>query len=578
MSEREVRLQEEVTSCNFNLFHFFFRQSTYRIIIIILNPLNSVEATIMTASIRTYNEIDLIELLSTIIDACARGCQVIQEVNRKRQRNSNRNSASKKAFCVQYKVAGDPRSALTEADLNSQHVIMDCIQSVYGSSLNIIGEEDGDGDGDGDIDGENTTTHSCSVFEKYNVDPPSKREINKSIPNELIDEECHFHRSKLTVPSKDLTIYIDPMDGTRQFVEGRLQNVQCLIGITYKGHPIGGVIGLPFVPLETGDDSIKVVFAMNFSECNIVDTISFENGVCQSTSKNNDNDSEQKDTNIWHSLDRVYGNSDESDLKSSLKIFTGNPTYLHKRHALQHLQHFTEKNGDSLNLRVTGGCGNQILRATAYSTANSGMGNAIAIINPGACSWDTAAPSSIMFASMAKFGDNGNGNAKVTDMFGGELVYNPSGDIVENDLGALISCGEKAVEYHEKLVAAMRADKIILDSLLHKYWNNFSSDDSKNGGFRKDEEEIRLKLKNAQVNPQNVHLTRNSQGYVIKCDEIQTLVSDQMDVKGSKLIGYAMPLESNELQLFWSIGKDSRIELPDTVQLCKTNSTIKLII
>ncbi len=30
------------------------------------------------------------------------------------------------------------------------------------------------------------------------------------------------------------TVFIDPLDGTREFVEGRLDAVQCLIGIAYK--------------------------------------------------------------------------------------------------------------------------------------------------------------------------------------------------------------------------------------------------------------------------------------------------------------------------------------------------------
>ena len=30
-------------------------------------------------------------------------------------------------------------------------------------------------------------------------------------------------------------IFVDPVDGTREFVEGRLESVQCLIGIAYKG-------------------------------------------------------------------------------------------------------------------------------------------------------------------------------------------------------------------------------------------------------------------------------------------------------------------------------------------------------
>merc|ERR1711862_624883 len=40
--------------------------------------------------------------------------------------------------------------------------------------------------------------------------------------------------------------YVDPLDGTREFVEGRLENVACLIGIAKNNRSIAGVIGLPF--------------------------------------------------------------------------------------------------------------------------------------------------------------------------------------------------------------------------------------------------------------------------------------------------------------------------------------------
>ena len=498
----------------------------------------------------TSENINLLELLSTLADACARGCQVILAVNKKRQ-EQKKDPSKDEAINVQYKVADDPRSALTEADLNSQLVIMECIRSVYGSSLNIIGEEDGD-------EADETTAN----FGKYNVDPISKRGMNKSLFNKSLEEG--FSLSKMSVPSKDVTVYIDPMDGTREFVEERLQNVQCLIGITLKGKPVGGVIGLPFVNFDESesDDSNNITCSMNVNECNIIEMIRVQNGVCQS-------DSERQNT--WQSLEKI-NEEDDFDLKSTIKIFTGDSSRIQMKHALKFLEDRAKENGDTLKRSIAGGCGNKILRTTAYPTVNSGIGNAISIINPGTCSWDTAAPSSILFASMKKFGVKG----KVTDMFGGELVYNSSGATVENNLGAFVSCGEKAVEYHEKLVAAMRADKIVLDSLLHKYWDNFG-DDCTSAGVDKDEDQTRMKLTNAQAQAQNVHIIRNTEGYVMKCEEIQTLVSNQMNVKGSQLIGYAMPSkESNMLQLFWRKNEDGRNELPDTVTVHKTISTLSL--
>ena len=53
-----------------------------------------------------------------------------------------------------------------------------------------------------------------------------------------------------------LTVFVDPLDGTREFVEGRLPNVQSLIGVTYKGTPLMGAVGLPFP--TTNENIVKL--------------------------------------------------------------------------------------------------------------------------------------------------------------------------------------------------------------------------------------------------------------------------------------------------------------------------------
>jgi 3'-phosphoadenosine 5'-phosphosulfate (PAPS) 3'-phosphatase len=46
--------------------------------------------------------------------------------------------------------------------------------------------------------------------------------------------------------NQELIVFIDPLDGTREYIENRIHNVQCLIGITLNGVPIAGAVGLPF--------------------------------------------------------------------------------------------------------------------------------------------------------------------------------------------------------------------------------------------------------------------------------------------------------------------------------------------
>eukprot|EP00957_Ditylum_brightwellii_P138963 10591682-Ditylum_brightwellii.AAC.1 len=52
----------------------------------------------------------------------------------------------------------------------------------------------------------------------------------------------------------DVTIFVDPLDGTREFVEGRLENCQVLVGIAIGGEAVAGAIGIPF---PAGDDSTE---------------------------------------------------------------------------------------------------------------------------------------------------------------------------------------------------------------------------------------------------------------------------------------------------------------------------------
>ena len=41
-------------------------------------------------------------------------------------------------------------------------------------------------------------------------------------------------------------MFVDPLDGTREFVEGRLGAVQTLIGVSVRGCAVAGAIGVPF--------------------------------------------------------------------------------------------------------------------------------------------------------------------------------------------------------------------------------------------------------------------------------------------------------------------------------------------
>ena len=53
----------------------------------------------------------------------------------------------------------------------------------------------------------------------------------------------------------DVAVFVDPLDGTREFGEGRLVNVQSLVGISVRGRAMAGAIGLPFPTGTNAEDT-----------------------------------------------------------------------------------------------------------------------------------------------------------------------------------------------------------------------------------------------------------------------------------------------------------------------------------
>mmetsp|Transcript_3013 Transcript_3013/g.8499 ORF Transcript_3013/g.8499 Transcript_3013/m.8499 type:complete len:398 (-) Transcript_3013:350-1543(-) len=186
------------------------------------------------------------QLLSTCVDACQRGCHEIRKVQTAREQalrdsdNSNDDSKNEEEdnLQVQLKDPNDPRSALTLADQAAHQAIVTSLRQEWGNQLNIVSEEDND-------DGETTTTKNDNDM------PP----LNRHLFDDDMGEET------AALDAQDVTIFIDPLDGTREFVEGRLENCQVLVGLAFEGQPVGGAIGLPF-PLGNSSTPETVIYGM----------------------------------------------------------------------------------------------------------------------------------------------------------------------------------------------------------------------------------------------------------------------------------------------------------------------------
>ena len=170
-------------------------------------------------------------LLSTCVDACQRGCTEIRKVQAAREANSDN------LIKVELKDSQDPRSALTEADEAAHRTIVGALKAEWGEDLRIIGEEDGD-------------EELANSLAKMTFEPLNRKMFEDDI-GDLAD-----------IDASEIKIFVDPLDGTREFVEGRLENCQVLIGIAIGGESFAGAIGMPF-PDGTLETDSTIIYGLD---------------------------------------------------------------------------------------------------------------------------------------------------------------------------------------------------------------------------------------------------------------------------------------------------------------------------
>lgn len=154
-----------------------------------------------------YVDIDILTVTCSRLAARAGEC--IRAVHAKR--------VAGETLHVEYKDTNDTRSALTEADEAAQAAIVPELRARF-PGIAVIGEED-----------ELEKTASLNGWDVTNEVPKMKTVAGK-------------------VPAADVAVFVDPLDGTREFVRGNLAAVQTLAGVCIRGRPVAGVVGLPFAP------------------------------------------------------------------------------------------------------------------------------------------------------------------------------------------------------------------------------------------------------------------------------------------------------------------------------------------
>ncbi|CAL1126977.1 unnamed protein product [Cladocopium goreaui] len=114
----------------------------------------------------------------------------------------------------------------TLADRQAQRCIVENLRAIYGSQLRIVGEE---GELGVEADGEEIV-----------IRRPSETLLDQEWPGDL------------RLPLAELCVWVDPLDGTKEFTQGRYEYVSTLIGISQNGHPVAGVISEPYSQGQPG--------------------------------------------------------------------------------------------------------------------------------------------------------------------------------------------------------------------------------------------------------------------------------------------------------------------------------------
>jgi 3'-phosphoadenosine 5'-phosphosulfate (PAPS) 3'-phosphatase len=222
------------------------------------------------------------------------------------------------------------------------------------------------------------------------------------------------------IPLEDLALFVDPLDGTREFVEGRLQNVACLIGIARKNRPIAGVVCLPFPEGSTESDP-RVHYA-------IAD--------------------QPNSAGTWPVQEVPNDATEESS--TGFTILTGdsnNPVLVNATACAKSIAK------DQNHHVIVGGTAAK-LRWVATEP------NCLAILHFKTELWDTCAPEPLIASK----------GGKITDLFGSPLVHAP--DRPFGNIFGVVASSKEAAQLHDELCANMRADTESVHKIFGTWMGN----------------------------------------------------------------------------------------------------------
>ncbi|KAA8492835.1 3'(2'),5'-bisphosphate nucleotidase 1 [Porphyridium purpureum] len=183
----------------------------------------------------------LVDVVRTCAYLAASAGAVIRDVQRRRD------AGDALALGATLKDANDTRSYLTVADLRAQRVIVQGLRERFPWMQHQIVAEEDDAEVDQVVGDWKFTDLGKEFWDQSKAQQMYERDFEAALrsPDALPEEYMH-------IKQHELAVFIDPVDGTREFFESRLEACMTLIGISWRGRAIAGVVGLPFHDTSIG--------------------------------------------------------------------------------------------------------------------------------------------------------------------------------------------------------------------------------------------------------------------------------------------------------------------------------------
>ena len=140
--------------------------------------------------------VGLCDLLSASRGLVAEACDIIRSVQRERE---DAGAAGRQKIQAELKDPSDDRTYLTIADTRAQRHILAGLRARFGTALDIVGEEEE----------EAPEEAACAPGPARAAESAVGTELD---PSYIIPPEC----AELLL--QDVTVFVDPVDGTREFV------------------------------------------------------------------------------------------------------------------------------------------------------------------------------------------------------------------------------------------------------------------------------------------------------------------------------------------------------------------------